>query len=269
MMQDKLLQRGFDHAELSQMITVASIMQTNAFNVDIADGQGSTHRALFAKIARINHACAPNAHVCYYPPDAQSERGRMVIHSLRDLGKGEEVLISYFNILMPREQRMVRTKKWGFECACPVCDEQAPGQARAEALRREFEEFKAEQAGLVQRPSTSGKGPTKVKNCIERGKALIDASSGCPDLIPALPDVYDALAVLEAGLLASQGRPFVGEEALALLEKAAIWDARITGRSSPATAKRLHKLSLFATKTGDGRARPRITNTKDGDFEVV
>ncbi|SMR45360.1 unnamed protein product [Zymoseptoria tritici ST99CH_3D1] len=268
MMQDKLLQRGFSPDELAEMITVASIMQTNAFNVDLADGLGSTYRAMFAKVARINHACAPNAHVCYYPPDSEYERGRMVVHSLRPLEKGEEVLISYFNILMPRDDRTLRTRKWGFECACPVCDETAPGHRRAEGLRKEFNDFKTEQGKLVTKPSTSAKELSKLTRCIARGQALTETTADFPDLIPALPDVYDGLALLQAKVLLSQNRPFERKEVLELLEKSAVWDAKITGLSSPATAKRLHKLSQFVVKT-DERGQPRIVTGKKGECEVV
>jgi hypothetical protein len=268
MMKDKLLQRGFSPDELSEMITVASIMQTNAFNVDLADGLGSTHRALFLRIARINHACAPNAHVCYYPPDSESEKGRMVIHSLRALEQGEEVLISYFNILMPREDRMIRTQKWGFTCACEVCDEQAPGQEKAEELRKEFSDFKLEQGKIVQRPSTSGKDLNRLSRCIARGRALLDVSAQHPNLTPALPDVYDGLALLQAKVLLSQNRSFEMAEVLALLEKAALWDARITGPRSPATMKRLHKLEQFVVKT-EKKGKPRVVAGKGWNFEVV
>ncbi|KJX99982.1 SET domain-containing protein [Zymoseptoria brevis] len=268
MMQDKLLQRGFSPDELSEMITVASIMQTNAFNVDLADGLGSTYRAMFAKVARINHACAPNAHVCYYPPDSEYERGKMVVHSLRSLEKGEEVLISYFNFLMPRDDRALRTQKWGFACACPVCDETAPGHRRAEQLRKEFNDFKMEQAKLVTNSSTSAKETSKLERCIARGKSLTETTADFPDLIPALPDVYDGLALLQAKVLLSQNRSFERKEVLVLLERAAVWDAKITGPTSPATAKRLHKLAQFVVK-GDQRGKPAMTIGREGGCEVM
>ena len=113
MLKDKLLQRGFGKEALQEMTDVAGIMQTNAFNVDLNDGRGSRHRALFPNIARINHSCAPNAHVCFHPPSESRPQGRMVVHSLRHLQPGEEILISYFSILLPRAERQTRTQKIG------------------------------------------------------------------------------------------------------------------------------------------------------------
>lgn len=138
-LREKLTERGFDAATVEEMVLVASIMQTNAFNVDVGDGMGCSHRALFPQIARINHSCVPNAHVCYYPSSTSSitaaektassllhhrrrHEGRMVVHALRNLHEGEEVQIAYFSILLSRPERQTKAQKWGFTCRCPACE---------------------------------------------------------------------------------------------------------------------------------------------------
>lgn len=262
-LQQKLFERGFGQSAIDEMIRVAGIMQTNAFNVDLADGKGSTHRALFPLIARLNHSCAPNAHVCFYPPPpGSSKRGRMVVHALKSLDPGEEILISYFSILLPRKDRQDKSIKWGFACICTACDSEM--SSRQEQQRQALESFTSEQARIMQDGRASLK---QVNEAIKTGTSLTSKTAESPEKIPALPDIYDGLAMLNAKSLILRQRERERGDVVTALEQATIWEARITGATSPAALRRLHKLAQFAA-TKDATASPFIEKRPHNEYAI-
>lgn len=262
LLKDKLLKRGFGEEGLETMAQVAGIMQTNAFNVDLRDGQGSGHRALFPTIARINHSCAPNAHVCFYPPSTDQARGRMAVRALKELSSGEEILISYFSILLPRAERQAKARKWGFDCKCEVCGESLAGHEAGEKQRQKLREFNAQ----VNRLMDSDRASLKyIDSIVAKGGALLAQIEHKPELHPALPDLHDGLAMLSAKALVVQKMDSQREQVLSFLEQSAVWEAQITGADSPATERRLLKLRQFATRN-ESASRPIAV--KDSDDNV-
>lgn len=242
-LREKLRERGFDEASVEEMVKVANIMQTNAFNVDLGNGKGRNHRALFAQIARINHSCAPNAHVCFYPSMHEDTPGRMVVHALRDLQAGEEVLIAYFSILLSRPERQTKAQKWGFTCGCSACDSR-DGSVH-EQLRKAVLDFTTEQKALMQNRRLALK---QITDLIAIGCSTIDKVIDKGGLRPAIPDLYENLGMLRAKALLLQRRDNQHEGVVEFLKLAAVWEAKLTGMGSPATKKRLHKLEQFATQ---------------------
>jgi hypothetical protein len=261
----KLVDRGYDTATVGPMVQVASIMQTNAFNVDLGDGVGPTHRALFLNVARINHSCAPNAHVCFYPPSPSRPSGQMVIHALRDLRAGEEVLIAYFSILLPRAERQVKAQKWGFTCMCPACDIASVDQPLLERRRKAINDFTAKQTLVMHSSRPSVK---QIRDLVDLGSALIEKTGKDSALAPALPDLYDLLGLLEAKNLLVQRKESYREAVVAFLEQAVVCEARITGPLSPATARRLEKLQQFAARKTSS-SHPTLSVGGATDYAVV
>lgn len=189
----------------------------------------------------------------------------MVVHTLSPLQAGEEVLISYFNILLPRNDRQARTVKWGFSCQCPICDEVSGVHAGGEKARKDIRELNALQARLMQSAHNSAK--TLTAAC-ERGETVITQTLDSSALYPALPDLYDGVGMLQAKILLGQKRELEREQVVASLKEAAIWDARITGPTSPATSNRLAKLSKFASRK-DNVQDYRIERDANGEFKLV
>ncbi|KAF2211462.1 hypothetical protein CERZMDRAFT_98351 [Cercospora zeae-maydis SCOH1-5] len=250
----RLAERGFDESSIGEMVRVASIMQNNAFNVDLGHGTGGNHRALFLDVARVNHSCAPNAHVCFYPPKNSGERGRMVIHSLRELQANEEVLIAYFSILLPRTDRQTKASKWGFRCQCSACE---PQDATHEKQRKSIADFTAKQAALMHdfRPTMK-----QITDLVAEGVKLIGKVDAHGQLRPAISDLYDNIAMLRAKGLLVQRKEGQREGVLEFLEQATIYDAKMTGRDSPATKRRLRKLEQFAARKGAAGSAHLLTS---------
>lgn len=315
-LREKLTERGFDAATVEEMVLVASIMQTNAFNVDVGNGMGCNHRALFPQIARINHSCVPNAHVCYYPSSTSTitatgktasslhrprHEGRMVVHALRNLHEGEEVQIAYFSILLSRPERQTKAQKWGFTCRCPACellptrhdDDDGKSMRHHEQVRTAVVDFTTKKTALLiqlqqqqqtknHRTSSSSSSAVKqITNLIALGhntisQVLEDDDDDNDDnhtggFHPTLPDLYSNLSDLQARALLllrsreRKGRPHQQhdeevekEDVISSLQLAAIWEAKLTGRESPATKKRLLQLEKCAARQDATTRSPRI-----------
>lgn len=60
----------------------------------------------------INHSCEPNC-------EAQEEKGRVYIHALRDIRRGEELCYDYGLVV---EQRMTKALKQAYACRCGSSD---------------------------------------------------------------------------------------------------------------------------------------------------
>lgn len=317
-LREKLTERGFDAATVEEMVLVASIMQTNAFNVDVGNGMGCNHRALFPQIARINHSCVPNAHVCFYPSSTSTitaaekpasslhhhrrrQEGRMVVHALRNLHEGEEVQIAYFSILLSRPERQTKAQKWGFTCRCPACelptrhdnDDDGKSMHRHEQVRTAVVDFTTKKTALLMqqqqqqqqtknhRTSSSSSAVKQITNLITLGhntisQVLDDDDDDHDDthtggFHPTLPDLYSNLSELQARALLllrsreRKSRPHQQhdeevekEDVISSLQLAAIWEAKLTGRESPATKKRLLQLEKCAARQDATTRSPRI-----------
>lgn len=314
-LREKLTERGFDAATVEEMVLVASIMQTNAFNVDVGDGMGCNHRALFPQIARINHSCVPNAHVCFYPSSTSTitatgknasslhhrrrrQEGRMVVHALRNLHEGEEVQIAYFSILLSRPERQTKAQKWGFTCRCPACelptrhddDDDEKSMHRHEQVRTAVVDFTTKKTALLMQQqqtknhrtssssSSSSSAVKQITNLIALGHNTIsqvldndDDDNHTGGFHPTLPDLYSNLSDLQARALLllrsreRKGRPHQQhneevekEDVISSLQLAAIWEAKLTGRESPATKKRLLQLEKCAARQDATTRSPRI-----------
>ncbi|KAK4635485.1 Histone-lysine N-methyltransferase ATXR2 [Fulvia fulva] len=261
LLKDKLLQRGFGKEGLQEMAQVAGIMQNNAFNVDLGDGRGSCHRALFPHVARLNHSCIPNAHVCFYP---EQSPGRMVVHTLRPLEADEEIRISYFSILLPYAERQAKAQKWGFTCRCSGCDERAGGFEGSESQRRMCRDFATRQGEMMKRAVVT---MMELNDVAGMGRAAVYQAKREDGLVPTLPDLFDGLAMLQAKVLLVQKRETERDSVLSLLEEAVEWEARITGTRSQATSKRLRRLAQFAQKQGPLMI-PAIELDASGSYRV-
>ncbi|KAG9194604.1 hypothetical protein G6011_04639 [Alternaria panax] len=97
---------------------VEDIMKTNAFACQLADGDvDDAYMCLFPSVARINHACQPNAHARFVPKTMSME-----IKAQRDIAAGEEIGISYGRIDLKHADRQALYREgWNFGCTCPLC----------------------------------------------------------------------------------------------------------------------------------------------------
>ncbi|TGJ80851.1 hypothetical protein E0Z10_g7920 [Xylaria hypoxylon] len=108
---DKVLELG--RSSTKAIDIMEDILGTNAFSYTLG---GDSHMALYPEVARINHACKPNAFVRF---SATSFDVKVV--ASRDIEIGEEITISYIPMNHPREKRQRDLRRWGFQCKCSLC----------------------------------------------------------------------------------------------------------------------------------------------------
>ncbi|OAA54837.1 oxysterol-binding protein [Niveomyces insectorum RCEF 264] len=184
----------------------------------------TTRWGMFPLMARINHSCRPNVANLWVPTgDAAEEEdsdddkaatyGHHVVWTTRDVAPGEELLISYVNLLQDTAGRQRSLDQYGFRCGCPVCGGNYEGEddddadyvvvdrrrTRAGALLRGLEAFLAE-------PDADRRDPLRVARYVDDTDELlqiltdfvVDEQGG---LAGYLPRVYRLAA--ELGSLAA------------------------------------------------------------------
>eukprot|EP00438_Fugacium_kawagutii_P000273 Skav223309 [mRNA] locus=scaffold4198:348615:353883:- [translate_table: standard] len=104
---EKFSWRGPCDAKMPTEERLANIVRINSFDVF-----GSS--ALFGAISMANHSCCPSA-------KSMAVGNAIFVRAHRDLPIGEEVQISYFDVLKPFQQRQQLTQSWLFQCRCPRC----------------------------------------------------------------------------------------------------------------------------------------------------
>ncbi|KAK5654278.1 hypothetical protein OQA88_7454 [Cercophora sp. LCS_1] len=136
---------GSTGAEESQLDLIHKIFSTNAFRTPVvgADeaGKETDYHSTFTEVSRLNHACAPNLGY-YFDTTTLSHK----IYAVRDVHPGEELTISYVDVLQPSSTRQsLLQKTWSFTCTCERCTQETHLLAESDSrcaqlaqLRREL-----------------------------------------------------------------------------------------------------------------------------------
>ena len=105
------------HAEDGDEKTPGGILRTNA--IDDANNRAN----LYHQLSRMNHSCSPNA-----TRVLSDSKGGVNVVANRNIGMGEEVLISYTDGdddgLPAEERRRHLMQQYHFHCTCELCMEQ-------------------------------------------------------------------------------------------------------------------------------------------------
>jgi len=116
--------------------TVEGIWHSNALP---AGGEGRMAAATYALISRTNHSCRPNAHTAW-----NEKTGRQTLHAAQPIAEGDEILISYLEPGLTRDERRAQLRaRFGFKCACALCSLEGAALARSDARQRRISEIDA------------------------------------------------------------------------------------------------------------------------------
>ncbi|KAH6682569.1 putative N-lysine methyltransferase SMYD2 [Halenospora varia] len=100
-------------------------INTNAF---AGEFEGEQHFFLYPETALMNHDCRPNAMY-----DHNTSTFVHAAHASRTIHKGEEITITYINLLQPtHERRETLEMIWGFNCKCSLCSSGAAATKRSD-----------------------------------------------------------------------------------------------------------------------------------------
>ncbi|KAI0886750.1 SET domain-containing protein [Annulohypoxylon maeteangense] len=110
-------------------------IEINCFQLYIdGENESGSHLGCYPEVSRINHDCRPNIHY----------RITNMTHTTvaaRDILPGEELTISYIDLMLSREERRSRLWRWGFECSCSHCSMSDHEAAASDARLLRIEEL--------------------------------------------------------------------------------------------------------------------------------
>ncbi|KAH6912901.1 hypothetical protein BKA70DRAFT_1265407 [Coprinopsis sp. MPI-PUGE-AT-0042] len=126
---------GKDPAKDKKELALA-IFETNAV-------AASPHVGLFPRMARLNHGCSSAFNAVY---SWRANEGVLVIHALKPIARGSEVLASYTDTKKPRDERRAYLgQQYKFHCTCESCSlpeaESKASDARLQAMARHQHEL--------------------------------------------------------------------------------------------------------------------------------
>ncbi|KAF9964016.1 hypothetical protein BGZ70_007033 [Mortierella alpina] len=108
------------HNIYSDVPTAFGIVRTNGLPL----GVDAVDCAVYRTLSRVNHSCAPNVHHTWNPKTKKE-----YLHATRDIAGGSEILTSYLDPFLVREERMKRLwKSFQFECQCELCAAPSPAE---------------------------------------------------------------------------------------------------------------------------------------------
>jgi hypothetical protein len=123
-------------ARVGKEATLISIFQINCMEMN-------NGAAIFPHAARFNHSCNPNA--CF---TWNAAIGKETIHAMGDIKPGEEITLSYCDMMHDKMLRSWELKHYGFVCNCRACDEDNEFAHQSGARRYRLQELKRETQSL-------------------------------------------------------------------------------------------------------------------------
>ncbi|KAF1973369.1 SET domain-containing protein [Bimuria novae-zelandiae CBS 107.79] len=125
---------------------------------------------LFAKIARINHSCRPNA--AYYWNEKLKKR---FVYATRDIAEGEEIFVSFISLLLTREERQKKLARYGFTCTCPACSQHPVDLHYSDQSRSDINQ--AIRAFSSQMNLTAPTHPSAVRKALKNAESSLELAN--------------------------------------------------------------------------------------------
>jgi hypothetical protein len=110
----------------------SNIVRSNGYPL----GPNSEVGAIFPLVARLNHACRPNAQHAW-----NEAQGIEVVHAVRDIQEGEELTLSYLAGGPSKERKTSLKEYFGFDCTCEACSLPAAELEASDARLRRAQEL--------------------------------------------------------------------------------------------------------------------------------
>ncbi|KAF6728329.1 N-lysine methyltransferase SMYD2-B [Oryzias melastigma] len=112
------------------LLTLFSQVACNGFTIE-DDELSHMGTAVYPDVALINHSCLPSVIVTFNGTKAE-------VRAVQDMKPGDEVLISYIDLLYPTDDRKSRLREsYYFTCECPECQKKIQGHGEAKGAEAE------------------------------------------------------------------------------------------------------------------------------------
>jgi hypothetical protein len=172
------------NAEHGDVKTAYGIWLSNAFPTDGTNAGTSATRAadagrrssaVYTTYCRLNHSCVPNVHGAW-----NATRRRQTMFALRDIERGEQLLVSYLAVLdQPRDARRAElASSFGFECRCTRCQLSGASLAQSDARQRRLLQLRHEIASAISVDGFRAEVASLVCERAGVGSASVDGGGG-------------------------------------------------------------------------------------------
>ncbi|RVE55845.1 hypothetical protein OJAV_G00230190 [Oryzias javanicus] len=105
------------------LLTLFSQVACNGFTIE-DDELSHMGTAVYPDVALINHSCLPSVIVTFNGTKAE-------VRAVQDMKPGDEVLISYIDLLYPTDDRNSRLREsYYFTCKCPECQKKSKDKVK-------------------------------------------------------------------------------------------------------------------------------------------
>ncbi|KAJ6589957.1 hypothetical protein DFH09DRAFT_1027153 [Mycena vulgaris] len=106
-------------------------LQTGRFSAEEQRTRKGVYNAVCKEISRVNHSCSPNT-VAYFDIPTFSYR----LTAVRDIVEGEELTLSYVDLMLFTKSRQLKLEPYGFQCTCMACREPLESDSRRAIISR-------------------------------------------------------------------------------------------------------------------------------------
>uniref|UniRef100_A0A4W6D480 [histone H3]-lysine(4) N-trimethyltransferase n=1 Tax=Lates calcarifer TaxID=8187 RepID=A0A4W6D480_LATCA len=163
-----------DHKDL---LTLFSQVACNGFTIE-DDELSHMGTAVYPDVALINHSCLPSVIVTYNGTSAE-------VRAVQDMKPGDEVLISYIDLLYPTDDRNNRLREsYYFTCDCQECKSKSKVRSSSDPIepevinnmvryaRKTIREFRASK-NLLEMCEQSLEGDGNIDGAIRYGEKIL------------------------------------------------------------------------------------------------
>ncbi|BGP19589.1 hypothetical protein JCM10213_009318 [Rhodosporidiobolus nylandii] len=111
------------------MMDMCSRFTSNSFSLTSPSDVTNIGVSISPLTALFNHSCRPNAVVVFPSFPSPSQPKHMAVVALREIKPGEEILTSYVDIALPRDERRKELReRYKFDCVCEECEPAEEGK---------------------------------------------------------------------------------------------------------------------------------------------
>lgn len=143
---------------------------------EVSRGAFADEGGIFILGSRFNSSCIPNINN-YWDPQMQ----QITFRALRDIALGEELCISYTDLLCPREDRQRYLKdKFGFVCTCDACSRVGADLKASDERRSTISRLYGELAGCGSNPELGIRKVNRFRIVDELALILSNIRSNMP-----------------------------------------------------------------------------------------
>lgn len=128
--------KHLDFPDHNDLLALFSQVSCNGFTIEDEE-LGHMGTAVYPDVALINHSCLPSVIVTYNGTSAE-------VRAVQDMNPGDEVLISYIDLLYPTDDRNNRLREsYYFTCHCQECQNKSKDKVKLK-VRKQNDPFEPE-----------------------------------------------------------------------------------------------------------------------------